>query len=322
MISPYRIKYNTFDSQDFDLIMDLAFEDGDNGEVSSYLNREAIASESYRGEFKRVHNYKYSEVLAPKFTFMKRDFSDFTFEEHRRILSWLTSKMSASWLTVYYDDTEVVTFELLGGWTEIQPYKISNGRTIGYTATFESVSPYAYSAIKSTGNTVVSEPTIITINCRSDEVESYVYPKITIVESDNKIVKINSDIITNIFNYDNLLDGTIYEHNGTYYWRNNAAVVDFQQSSSNTSGIETTGVMLINRTTGTKSYVKYNLTNETVVVDGANKLVYSSTRDSRVFGKAFKWEWLPLVNGINEIQVIGNCTINIEYREPIKCGEF
>ena len=81
MISVKKIKYNDLCSNELnpgpDLICNLAF-DSDDGGTDSWLNREAVASETYRGEFKRVHNYRYTDTLSPQFTFIKKDFSDFT----------------------------------------------------------------------------------------------------------------------------------------------------------------------------------------------------------------------------------------------------
>ena len=67
-----------------------------------------------------------------------------------------------------------------------------------------------------------------------------------------------------------------------------------------------------------------------VVLDGANKVVsnYSidesgkETMDIRIFGDDFSWNWIPLYEGKNELSFVGNCTVTIEYRYPIKCGEF
>ena len=72
MISVNRILYNKYSSMDFNLKTCLSF-DGDSGETDSFLGREAVSSESYRGDFKRVHSYKYQDVLAPTITFIRVD---------------------------------------------------------------------------------------------------------------------------------------------------------------------------------------------------------------------------------------------------------
>lgn len=322
MIALHRIKYNGYSSIDFDVLCDCAF-DSENGEVSSFLNREAVASESYRGDFRRIHNFKYNEFFAPKFTFVKNDFSDFSADEYRRLVSWLTSKSTTSVLTAYRDDSEVVEFEIIGGWGEIQPYKLANHRTVGVTAVFESVSPYAYSPIKTLTQTI-TQPTIINIKCNTDDWESPVYPRITIKQSNNIVVNATGEMVSTIFDNDNYIDGTVYYYNGTFYWKatdENGQMVSYTNSVNN-SKFYTTSVMLYNETTNVKTYIKGNAANETIIIDGANKLVATENNARSVLGNDFAWEWLPLVSGDNSIRIVGNCTITMEWREPIKLGEF
>ena len=97
MISAHRIEYRGYSSVDFDLKTCMAFE-SDDGEVNTYLTRESVASESYRGEFKRITQFKYTETFNPKFTFIKDGFGEFTTEEIRKVLRWLTGGANASFL--------------------------------------------------------------------------------------------------------------------------------------------------------------------------------------------------------------------------------
>ena len=323
MIAINRCVYNGFSSKDFDLLCDVAF-DSDSGETSTYLSREAIASENYKGDFKRVHNYKYDDVFAPQITFIKEDFGNFSLEEQRKVLRWLTSKNTASFLTVYYDDSEVITYEILGGFTEIETYKLANGRTVGIIATFESVSPYVFSNLKTiTKNVSNPSDNTITIDINSDEPESFLYPKI-IVQQDyiTSVVEIGHAITDS--NKNELILNTVYhyEEGGRYYWIDTNGVL--HNENSNTSGINTTSVVIKNIHQGQEysSIVTNNIKNERVIIDGANKIISSSRTNNRIFGNDFSWDWIPLVQGENTITVIGNCTVTIEYREPIKCGEF
>ena len=128
MVSPQKIKYNGVFSDtglgDLDIIFDVAFE-SDNGAMSSYLNRSAVASESHDGRYKNTARYKYDELFSPQFTIVKKDFSDFTQEQVRRVLKYLTSTDRPSLLEVYYDgDSNVVDWACIGGWTNIETYKI------------------------------------------------------------------------------------------------------------------------------------------------------------------------------------------------------
>lgn len=322
MLALNRIKYNGYSSIDLDLIIDCAF-DSDSGETSSFLNREAVATDSYRGDYRRIHNFKWNEFFAPKFTFIKKDFSDFSAEDYRRLVSWLTSKSTTSVLTAYRDDSEVVEFECIGGWTEIQAYKLANHRTVGVTAVFESITPWALSPVKTITQTI-TQPTILNIKCNTDDWESPVYPKIAIKQSNDTVVNITSAMASTIFNNDNYIDGTVYYCDGTYYWKaadESGQIVSYTDSANN-SGLATTSVLLYNETANVKTYIKGNTANETIIIDGANKVV-TTEKDARgVLGNDFAWEWLPLVYGDNAIRIVGNCEITLSWREPIKLGEY
>lgn len=199
MVSPHKIKFNQISSEELnviDLVMCVAF-DSDNGETSSFLGREAVASESYDGRYKNVTRYKYNELFSPRFTFIKKDFGNFTMEEVRQVLKWLTSLDTASLLNVYYDDSEVVSWSAVGGWTEINTYKLANNRTVGITAVFEAVTPYALSDLYTATKTITATDNKLTINIDTDD-NKPVYPRVTIRTNGNDIKFINKH--TDFFN--------------------------------------------------------------------------------------------------------------------------
>lgn len=324
MIAANKIIYNGLSSIDLDLLVDVSF-GSDDGETSSFLNREAIASESYKGDFRRVHNYRWDEVFSPKFTFVKKDFSDFNKSELRRLYTWLTSKSTADFVTVYYDDSEVISWEALGGFIECSAYKIANNRTVGVVATFESVSPFAFSRLYTITKDVSSpEDNKITINLETDDIPNPVCPRITIQHSSTSNIVEVDHIMTDV---DHWVDGTVFFYDGVYYWVDKDGIK--YTSSTNNSGIETTSVSIVNTHTNSNdevrvfdSLVKNNIKGEIVTLDGANNIVLSSRTNGRIFDKDFSWEWIPLYEGKNVLSFIGNCTVTIEYRYPIKCGEF
>ena len=350
MISVKKVKYNDLCSNELnpgpDLICNLAF-DSDDGGTDSWLNREAVASETYRGEFKRVHNYKYTDTLSPQFTFIKKDFSDFTLEEQRKVLAWLTSKNTASYLSVYYgdcnSDSDELAYELLGGFTEIELYKMGNGRVVGIVATFESVAPYAFSPVKSEtiqeiGHSIGNLcPHEFEIKCNTDEVNSYIYPKITMTQSfmgiemkDNFVLNKNPTtdepiVVSDAFKAD-IIPDTLYHipENNKYF---------IQKSTDNNvtigSGLASTypdyrnlksSIIIKNKTIGTKTQITNVSEGETITIDGTNQIITSSS--NRMFGDDFNWQWLPLQREKNEISVIGNISgFTLEWREPMKVGE-
>ena len=368
MIGLHRFKYNDYSSQDFDLLCDISFE-SDDGDSESFLNREAVASEVYNGTLRRVHNFKYTDVFAPRISLIKNTFDDFTEDEVRRVLSWLTSSVTPKFLTAYYDDSEVASFEILGAPTSIELHKLANNRIVGIVFTFESSAPYAFSPIQTIEKDITS-PQTFTITCNSDELGALVYPKVTITHkvTDSLVVQVNK-AMTNRAEH---IDGTVYHYDDKYYWIDDEDVL--QTQSTNESNLSTTGVLIENVTAkssmSTSQYVeattydnlaiyytelngekiraipqptndnfvqgKYyilqkdyashsktivgkNVSQEIVVLDGANQTV-ASNRNGRIFGNDFNWQWMPLVPGENTITVTGSCTIKFEWREPRKVG--
>lgn len=195
MISPKKIRFRNKTNIDYDVIVDCAFESGDSGETESYLNREAITTETYDGSYTRNHGYKYTDTLVATITFIKKDFAEFTPEENRRMLSWLTSARNAERLEIYHDDSEVLSYVLFGGFTSVQQYKVANSRVAGYVCEFTHQAPFAYSPTCTAAptRTIVTELNPepfyykpITVNCKTDEEENPIYPKITITFDDNK----------------------------------------------------------------------------------------------------------------------------------------
>lgn len=334
MISANRLEYRGYSSVDFDLITDISFE-SDDGEISSFLTKEAVASESYRGEYKRISQFKYTETFNPKFTFIKEGFRDFTTEEIRKILRWLTSGANASFLTVYKDDSNVDHFEILGGFSEVSLYKIANDRCIGIIATFSSAHPYVFSPLYTYSQSVVNTAhKKFTIDTDSDEEESAIYPRITIKQNNSVIVYVDHPMIVNNAWVDSdYIDGTVYYYAVTsdyYYNKHNtdgSIVATITKTNPVTNDTKTSVVI---KNVNTDEYgkvhtsylrIKNNSAGETIVLDGANRVV-SSSAIKRIFGNDFDWQWLPLYNGKNEITVIGNCNIEFAYREIRKIGEI
>jgi hypothetical protein len=126
----------------------------------------------------------------------------------------------------------------------------------------------------------------ITINLATDDVQSPVYPRITIEQdSTTNIVEINRAMKET----DMWVDGSVFKYGDTYYW------VDADgrhTSDTNTSNLETTSVAIKNTHTDIHgnyrvfdTLIKNNIKGETVVLDGANRVVSSSSQ--RIFGDNF-----------------------------------
>lgn len=256
---------------------DVSF-NSDDGATESYLSKEAVSSDSYDGTMRRTHMYRYTDVLSAQFTFTKEDEEEFTREENRTMLSWLTAKKTDGLLSVYFDDAEQPEYELIGNFVSVEPEKLSNNRIVGYTCTFECISPYAYSPVRKYSYTVADSLSFI-LNSYSDEYDSFIYPKITLTT-------------------------------------NATTDISIVNSSVTTAVLTNEGEQKVPVTMSLKN----NVDQETIVIDGMNKIVYSD-RPNRVIGDDFSWtKWLPLKVGKNDITVEGACTIMFEWREPRKVG--
>lgn len=386
MISPQKIKWNELSSTEvpFDITTCLSF-GGDSGDVETYLGREAMVSETWNGEIKRGNSYKWNESLSPSIAIMKKDFSDFSREENRKILSWLTGRKTAGFLDIYLDEqANAIEYSILGNFISVSQYKLGNSRVVGYIAQFEALMPWALSPLHIEPNTFdptniditkmrdVSAPTsnTFTITIDTDEPESAVYPKITIKHNNTNYVRIADDAVLTADS--TMIAGTVYYNGTTYYWRTLSPTkktsttkpsydgwttkqVNHAYGNSDTweigyiyqygntyywlepantfysnttnPNLQTTSVKITNTyAINDQTYVATcsignNTLDETIVLDGANKVI-SSSRTARIFGNDFTWEWIPLYDGVNTITVEGNCSVALEYREVRKVGEY
>ena len=330
MISPHRIKYNHIFSNELnipDLIMCVAL-DSDNGETPTFLKREAVASESHDGRYKRIHNFKYTETFAPKFTFMKQDFGDFTIDEVRIVLKWLTSKDTTALLETYYDDSNVVSWASIGGWVEPQTHKLANNRTVAITAVWDSISPFAFSDLYTVTETISNATdNKIIINIDTDD-NKPVYPRVAIQHKGSVVRIADGTILTRM---SDMVENTVYYNGTTYYWKTmDGTDPAYFHSSTTNPNLNTTSVRITNKhtdffnqsTTFTPTIVKNNNNSEKVVLDGANKVI-SSSSVNRIFDDDFvNWNWLQLLDGKNEITIEGNCMVTLEWREVRKVGEY
>lgn len=214
MVAPYRIKFRGQTNIDFDLLCDLSF-DSDHGNTDSFLAKESMSSNVYDGSRRNVHGYRYTDVMNVSFTLIKRDYTDITDRERRKIIAWLTGSNKVEELTIYKDDSEVVSYRLLGGFTNIEHYKMANNRDVGVVATFEHIAPYAYSPVKTRTINVPKDGQSIIIKCRTDVYEKPLYPKIQVTIGDSLYLPITKDPMRD--DAYEMLDNIVYKFNNTYY---------------------------------------------------------------------------------------------------------
>lgn len=181
--------------------------DSDVGEMETGLATESIYTSSYDGTKRNLYGTKYNSPEPLIITIMKLSGEEFSIDETRKILKWLTGAKTDSWLDLYIGDE--VKYRLLGHVQNIQQYKF-DARIVGFVITFESASPFAYSSLQcyppetDAWYPVNGAENKIEINNESDDIHSYVYLNTTFKNGPGESLKITNisleDETTEIFN--------------------------------------------------------------------------------------------------------------------------
>lgn len=359
MIAPHRIKFRGKSNYDFDLICGAAFESTDTGEIESFLTKEAVSSNVYDGSRKNIHGYHYTEVVNVQITLIKQNYGDITEQENRKILSWLTGSNKTEELVVYKDDSDVISYRLIGNVISVEQYKLSTNRVVGYILTFEHIAPYAYSPVKTLTKTITTPQTFV-INCHTDAYEKNLYPKMTINMGDFLYIPIEEDPTADAYE---MIENVIYEYDNSRYIKisgqkhlirttSSISTVKADASTYNNYYFATSDSCiykgtLVNNIYGWEKVAKIGTgfeikntyyeddkditirssvidcyKNEVITIDGDNRLISSSETPMRIIGDSFNWEWVYFVPGENHITISGNCTVAFEWVEPIKIGHI
>lgn len=170
----YRFTYRNQCNTDFDLITSVAFDAGFD-QIGTGTAMEAIEVDKYDGT-KIDYFARYTDRIELQITMTKKDYTDFTRQEKRNILRWLSGHKQASWLELY-DEDESKIIDFFGRFTSVDE-KIADSRTIGFVAIFQSPYPYGFSPIREIKQKFIGASTIIVQN--DSDVEDYVYPYFTI----------------------------------------------------------------------------------------------------------------------------------------------
>ncbi|HAU84325.1 MAG TPA: hypothetical protein DCW90_02075 [Lachnospiraceae bacterium] len=170
-----KFRYRNKTNKDFGVIV-TTFDDA-SGENDSFLTMESSTTEKPDGTSVFDYGARYSEVLETTVSFIKPSHELFTLQESREIFKWLTGTKQVGWLDLYKADGTTIDYSLLGRFTDIQTQQLDNVSVIGFTATFTSSNPWAYSAVQ-TIHLELGEKRTMTINNLSDDLDTYIYPNV------------------------------------------------------------------------------------------------------------------------------------------------
>ena len=120
-----------------------------------------------------------SDHLSIEYCLIKSDFEPFSEEEQRLVERWLTAPKFSTDMVVYdTDNTEVCTYRGLFTNTSWIPHPRGYA---GVQFTFECNTAYPFKKYKK--DYTITQSQTITLNCESDELNEYVYPVLTVMET-------------------------------------------------------------------------------------------------------------------------------------------
>ncbi len=172
---------------DFGLIVSH-LDGGDSGETETFLQMDPVFTDNYLGTRRIDYGAKYSSVAVFNITLIKQSGGDFSVQEIRDCLKWLTGAQSNSNLELKVNDE--VKYFFTGRFTNASHYKM-DARTIGLILEFTSIAPWAYSAPQIVEYNASSEESL-SIDCKTDDLYSYVYMKTTYANSSSDSVVIKN----------------------------------------------------------------------------------------------------------------------------------
>lgn len=178
MVYQKKFMLNNRSNTDFGLIVCAI--SPDNGETDSYLTVESVYTESFDGSIRHDYGAKYTETAVLYITMLKNNYADMSRKELREVLDWLTGLRKVSWLDLYKDDSDEISFSFLGRVTDVKLQKLDS-RVVGVKAEFTSISPWAYSGVNHNEISLNGTATRYAILNASDEVGVYVYPNVTFI---------------------------------------------------------------------------------------------------------------------------------------------
>ena len=197
----YNVKLALFDNKN---------EEKDSGIDYDVLNSIAGASSTYMD-----YGVKLKDPLQLQGCFIKcpcdNDTYEYSVTEQRQILTWLTKTKSLSWLKIY--DNEVETVSYLCRVISITR-KLINDKVVGFDVTWETNSPFAYSGLIEESYTSTGSLILDNYYCDSDD-SDFLYPKMEIeVDSSELTIITESPVETRTTTLKNLLVGdTVYLDN-------------------------------------------------------------------------------------------------------------
>ena len=298
----------------------------DNGFTDTFLGMDQVTEDYYDGTKKFFYGNRFNTTATISITLIKADGTDFTLNDNRRLLKWLTGSRTASWLDLYSEDEIVYSF--LGNFTTSQQYK-SDGRVIGAQVEFSSLTPWAFSAPQEFECTIGQlmnvlenndDVVLIKLDAGGDALDTQYQFGIYVDGNDNILCPDSS--AKSHFMFDET-DGAVYIDNAfratidnqsddlyTYTYLD----IDYQNKNG-------THIVINNDTLGEVTRIDNVSVNENIQISSKQFII--SSIPNKLFGDNFNFVWPRLQPGFNDFVIDGNGNgyAKFTYRYPIKVGD-
>ena len=307
--------YNGLNSaKDMGLIIAAFASDTDNGLTDTFLSMDISSDDYYDGTKRYTYNSRYNTQATVTITFVKNNGKDFSLQQVRSCLKWLTGAKTDSWLDMYNGDE--IKYSFLGRVTNVQNYKL-DARIVGLIITFTSVSPWAYSA-----------PQVF--DCSIYQLIDITEEGVLLKGGDNAVpLGTDSEGVLSVSYLDNNNYFNITDDGVVYIDNSYRTVIDNQSDDLYTYiyldidyiNESSSFVSIRNITLGEETKVTSIRTNESISISAKQFII--SDVPNKIFGDTFNFVWPRLQPGLNDFIVEGDGrgSAKFTYRYPMKVGD-
>lgn len=291
----------------------------DNGFQDTFLGMEQIYEDYYDGTKKFLYGTRYNTTATIHIALIKSDGTDWTINDNRKALKWLTGARTASWLDLYQGD--IIKYSFLGTVTSPQQYKL-DGRIVGISFEFASITPWAYSSEQVFDRSIeqglfVTDNGVLTANEFSVSEDGVLCngaipgPGACFCVDDG-VVYVQDIIVALIDNETDDLYSYIYLD------------IEFLNDTCDYLEIRNETLDETTRVDNLQPQDIIRITNKQFIVAYTkDQITGKIVNQNRIFGDSFNFIWPRLTPGVNNfvIEGNGNGTVKFAYRYPMKVGD-
>jgi hypothetical protein len=319
-MASYHSSFTYLDKNSADQGYIIAAFEPDNGFKDAFLGMDQVYEDYYDGTKKFLYGTRYNSTATISIALIKANGSDWTINDNRKALRWLTGARTASWLDLYQGDK--IKYSFLGTVTSPQQYKL-DGRVVGLSFEFSSITPWAYSSEqvfdRSIAQALLADSdgalTANEISVSADGVlcnSSVPSVGACFCVDEDGVLYVEDKIVARI---DNETDDLYsYTYLDIEFLNDTCEFLEIRNETLNETtrvdGLQLKDIIYITNKQFITAYTQDQLTGDIV-------------NQNRIFGDNFNFVWPRLAPGINDFVIDGNGngTVKFAYRYPMKVGD-